>query len=124
MTAIDSEFRYCAKIFGCRGRQSLPEQLAGLPDDIGRSETSCMPGRVIHKGIGFRPGASKTEIESEGFRSNHGVVPVARVKRPGAAWGTGAGIHELLHILRRNRKRLVQPFVGHHVTSCPTSVDP
>ena len=93
MTAIYPELGYCGEIFGCRRRQSLLEQLAALPDGIGRSEMSCMLGLASHEGIGSRLGASKTEFEPEGFRLGHGVVPTASVKRPGSTWGTGAGIH-------------------------------
>ena len=85
-------------------------RLAATPDGIGTEEVSPILGLESSKGIGSRLRATRTEIESQGIRLKHAVVRTPRSRGPGSTWMAGPRIEHALHVLRRTRKRIEQPF--------------
>ena len=69
------------------------------------------PGALSsNKGIGSRLRATKTEIESQGVRFEHAVVRMPEPKGRGSTWRAGPRLDHALHVLRRTRRRVEQPF--------------
>ena len=110
MTATDTELARRAEVFGCGRGLDLLERLAATPGGIGTAEVSTILGLESSKGIGSRLRGTKTEIESRGIRFEHAVVRTPRAKVPGLTWKAGPRIEHALHVLRRTRKRIGQPF--------------
>ena len=110
MTTTDPELARSAEVFGCGRGLDLLERLAATPDGIGTLEVSLMLGLTSNKGIGSRLRATKTEVESQGIRFEHAVMRTPKPKGPGSTWRAGPRIEHALHVLRRTRKRIEQPF--------------
>ena len=110
MTDTDSEFARSAEVFGCGRGLDLLERLALAPEGIQTPEVSGILGLASNKGIGSRLRNTRIEIESHGVRFEHAVVRTPGPKGRGSTWGAGPRIEQALHVLRRTRKRLEQPF--------------
>ena len=110
MTTTDTELARRAEVFGCGRGLDLLERLAATPDGIGTEEVSPILRLKSSKGIGSRLRATRTEIESQGIRFEHAVVRTSRSRGPGSTWMAGPRIEHALHVLRRTRKRIEQPF--------------
>lgn len=110
MTTTDTELARSAEVFGCGKGLDLFERLAEALDGIETLEVSAILGLASNKGIGSRLRATKTEIESQGVRFEHAVVRTPGPKGRGSTWRPGPRIDHALHVLRRTRRRLEQPF--------------
>ena len=110
MTDTDTELGQDAEAFGCGGGLDLLERLALVPDGIGTGEVSEILGLASHKGIGSRLRTTKFEIARSGIRFEHAVIRTPGPKGAGSTWRAGPRIDHALHVLRRARKRLEQPF--------------
>ena len=110
MTTTDTELARRAEVFGCGRGLDLLERLAATPDGIGTDEVSLILGLKSSKGIGSPLRGTRTEIESQGIRSEHVVVRTPRSRGPGSTWMAGPRIDHALHVLRRTRMRIEQPF--------------
>ena len=111
-TEADTEFSRSvdAEVFGCGRGLDLLERIAESRDGIGTAEVSTVLGLRSAKGIGSRLRATRTEVESHGIRFEHAVVRTPGGRGAGSTWKAGPRLEHALHVLRRTRKRIGQPF--------------
>ena len=110
MSTPDPELAESAEVFGCGRGLDLLEHIAATPDGIGTAEVSATLGLRSNKGIGSRLRATKTEVESHGVRFEHAVVRETGGRGAGSTWKPGPRIDHAVHVLRRKRRWLEQPF--------------
>ena len=109
-TGTETEFSRSAEVFGCGRGLDLLERIAESPDGIGTAEVSTVLGVRSSKGIGARLRTTKSEVESHGIRFEHAVVRMPGGRGAGSTWSAGPRIEHALHVLRRTRKRIGQPY--------------
>ena len=111
-TDTDTEFSRGAdaEVFGCGRGLDLLERIAESRDGIGTAEVSTVLGLRSAKGIGARLRATRTEVESHGLRFEHAVVRTPGGRGAGSTWAAGPRLEHALHVLRRTRRRIGQPF--------------
>ncbi len=111
-TETDTEFSRSAdaEVFGCGRGLDLLERIAESRDGIGTAEVSTVLGLRSAKGIGSRLRATRTEVDSHGIRFEHAVVRTPGGRGMGSTWAPGPRLEHALHVLRRTRKRIGQPF--------------
>ena len=111
-TETDTEFSRSAdaEVFGCGRGLDLLERIAESRDGIGTPEVSTVLGLRSAKGIGARLRATRTEVESHGIRFEHAVVRTPGGRGAGSTWAPGPRLEHALHVLRRTRRRIGQPY--------------
>ena len=109
-TETETEFSRSAEVFGCGRGLDLLERIAESRDGIGTAEVSTVLGLRSAKGIGARLRATRTEVESHGLRFEHAVVRTPGGRGAGSTWKAGPRLEHALHVLRRTRRRIGQPF--------------
>ncbi len=110
MTTTNAELARSVEVFGCGRGLDLLVRLGEARDGIETAQVSRILGLRSNKGIGSRLRATRTEVESHGIRFEHAVVRQPISTGAGSNWRAGPRIDHAVHVLRRTRKGLEQPF--------------